>query len=232
MQYFRGATAVEVIAVRVDAGEDLLETINRVISETQVAAGAIISGCGSLEHIHLEVSANINWPPAVYAIEKQGPADIISAGGHIANGYPELYLTVTKRNEVMAGKVMQGTKVLHYAELSLLRAGNTRWTRIGHPQTGAPLLQAQSAGQAPQSQVTMMGRPIDMTAVSLVPKELLRRHGVLTVAKSGDTLVVAMTDPSNPFAIDDLRAATGLRIQAVAVPGQELMPALQQVLGG
>jgi predicted DNA-binding protein with PD1-like motif len=232
MQYFRGATAVEVIAVRVDAGEDLLEAMNRVISETQIAAGTIISGCGNLEHIHLGVSANVNWPPTVYAIEKQGPADIISAGGHIASGYPELYLTITKRNEVNAGKVMPGTTILHYAEFSILRAGNTRWTRVGHPQTAVPLLQAQGAAQAPSTQITMMGRPIDMTAVNLVPKELLRRHGVLPVAKSGDTLVVAMTDPSNPFAIDDLRAATGLRIQAVAVPGQELMPALQQVLAG
>lgn len=230
MQYFRGATAMEVIAVRVDAGEDLLESLNRVVSETQLAAGAILSGCGHLEHFLLEVSANMNWPPAVYAIEKQGPADIISVGGHIANGYPELYLTVAKRNEVFAGKVMPGTRVLHFAEFALLRAGNTRWTRVGHPQTGVPLLQAQTAGQAPQAQITVMGRPIDLTAVNLVPRELLRRHGVLPVAKSGDTLVVAMADPNNPFAIDDLRQATGLRIQTVAVPARDLMPALQQIL--
>lgn len=232
MQYFRGATAMEVIAVRVDAGEDLVESLNRVVSETQLAAGAILSGCGNLEHFALEVSANMNWPPAVYAQEKQGPADIISAGGHIANGYPELFLTVAKRNEVFAGKVMAGTKALHYVEFTLLRAGNTRWSRVPHPQTGAPLLQAQTAGQAPQAQVVLMGRPIDLTAVNLVPKELLRRHGCLPVAKSADTLVVAMTDPSNPFAIDDLRAATGLRIQAVAVPAKDLLPALQQVLSG
>lgn len=235
MQYFRGATAVEIIAVRIDAGEDLLESINRVVSETQVAAGAILSGCGSLEHFGLEVSANMNWPPAVYAQEKQGPADVISAGGHIANGYPELYLTVAKRNEVFAGKVMPGCKVLHFAELSILRAGNTRWTRVGHPQTGAPLLQAQTqaagAAAAPAG-LSIMGRPIDMGAVALVSKELMRRHGVLPVARSGETLVVAMTDPNNPFAIDDLRQATGLRIQPVAVAGQDLMPALQQVLSG
>lgn len=232
MQYFRGATAVEVIAIRVDAGEDLLESVTRVISETQVAAGAFISGCGNLEHIALEVSANMNWPPAAYAQEKQGPGDIISVSGHVANGYPELYLTVTKRNEVFAGKVMKGTRVLHFAELTLLRAGNTRWARVGHPQTGAPLLQAQAAGQAAAAEVTVMGRPVDMGAVALVSKELMRRHGVLPVAKSGDTLVVAMTDPNNPFAIDDLRQATGLRIQAVGVAAKDLIPALQQVLAG
>jgi hypothetical protein len=39
-----------------------------------------------------------------------------------------------------------------------------------------------------------------------------------------------MTDPNNPFAIDDLRQATGMRIQTVAVDARELVPALRQVL--
>jgi hypothetical protein len=139
---------------------------------------------------------------------------------------------VARRNEVHAGKVMAGTRILHFAELTILRAGNARWTRVPHPQTGVPLLHAQAAGQVPQGAVTLRGHAVDMTALALVPKELMRRHGVLPVAKSGDTLVVAMTDPNNPFAIDDLRQVTGMRIQAVAVPAQELLPVLQQVLTG
>lgn len=231
MQLFRGGTAVEVIAVRVDAGEDLLATLNQVVNDTQIAAGVILSGGGNLEHMHLEVPANLLWPPTVFAIEKQGPGLIISAQGHIANGYPELFLTVARRNETHAGKVMSGTRVLHYAEFTVLRVGNTRWTRVGHPQTGVPQLQAIAAAPA-ASTVMLMGRPVDPTAIALVPKTLLQKHSCLPVAKSGDTLVVAMTDPSNPFAIDDLREATGLRIQAVAVPARELVPALQQVLAG
>jgi predicted DNA-binding protein with PD1-like motif len=230
MQLFRGGTAVEVIAVRVDAGEDLLASLNQVVNETQIAAGAIVSGTGNLEHMHLEVPANLMWPPTVFAVEKSGPGLIISAQGHIANGYPELYLTVARRNELHSGKVMSGTRVLHFAEFSILRVGNTRWTRTPHPQTGVPLLQASVPPNAQGPAVMLMGRPVDPAAIALVPKALLQKHGCLPVARSGDTLVVAMTDPSNPFAIDDLRAATGLRIQAVAVPAPELMPALQQVL--
>ena len=73
MQVFRGATAMEVLSVRVDAGEDLLQSLNKAVSETQLAAGAVVSGCGDLEHLRLEVPANVNWPPTAYAIEKQGP---------------------------------------------------------------------------------------------------------------------------------------------------------------
>lgn len=231
MQYFRGATAVEVIAVRVDAGEDLLEQLGKVITETQLVAGAVLTGYGTLAHIHLEVPANLAYPPAVYAIEKQGPAEIMSAQGPIVNGKVDLNLTVARRNELHAGKVMAGTTVLHGVEFTILRAGNTRWTRVNHPQTGFPQLQVISPPQ-PQAPITLMGRPIDPAAVALVPPALMRRHGCLPVLKNGDTLVVAMTDPNNPFAIDDLRAATGLRIQAVALPAKELVPVLQQVLAG
>lgn len=229
MQFFRGATAVEVIAVRVDAGEDLLASLNQVVADCQVAAGSVISGCGTLEQIRLEVPANLLWPPVAYAVEKQGPGQIISAQGHVASGQAELYLSVARRNEVHAGKVMPGNKVLHTVELALLRAGNTRWQRTGHPQTGVPLLQAGAPAAPPN--VTLMGRPIDPNALALVTPALIRKHSCLPVARSADTLVVAMTDPNNPFAIDALREATGLRIQAVGVPARELMPAIQHVLG-
>jgi type IV pilus assembly protein PilB len=76
----------------------------------------------------------------------------------------------------------------------------------------------------------LLGRPVDPNAIAAIPRALIQKHGCLPVAKTADTLVVAMTDPNNPFAIDDLRQACGLRIQTVAVPARDLMPALQQLL--
>ncbi|MFN3649038.1 MAG: PCC domain-containing protein [Armatimonadota bacterium] len=230
MQYFRGATAHEIVAVRLDAGEDLLESLSRVVSELRLTAGAVLSGTGTLEQIRLETPANLLWPPTVYAVERQGPGQIVSAQGHVANGEVELFLSVSKRGEVFGGKAMPGNRVLHSVELVLLRAGSTRWTHTAHPETGLPLLQAVSPTAAPE--ITLMGRPVDPNAIALVPLSLLRKHACLPVARSADTLVVAMTDPSNPFAIEELREATGLRIQTVAVSAQELMPALQRVLSG
>ena len=72
---------------------------------------------------------------------------------------------------------------------------------------------------------------MDPRAISLVPKRLMQQHQCVPVGKTQDTLVVAMVDANNPFAIDDLRAATGLRIQAVQVPAQELHPVLSTILG-
>ena len=228
MQVFRGATAAELIAVRLDAGEDVLPALQQVVRDLNLAAGAILSGTGTLEHLHLEVPANMLWPTTVYAIEKQGPGQVVSAQGHIVNGQPELFVTVARRAEVHAGQVMQGTRVLHTLELTLLRAGNQRWTRVGHPQTGVPLLQA--SGQAPAQPILLLGRPVDPAAVALIPRPLIQKHQCLPVARSGDTLVVAMADVHNLFALDELRQASGLRIQPVAVSQAELMPAVQQAL--
>jgi type IV pilus assembly protein PilB len=83
----------------------------------------------------------------------------------------------------------------------------------------------------PGQQLTLMGRPLDSGAISLIPKRLLQQHQCVPVAKTQDTLVVAMVDANNPFAIDDLRAATGLRIQTVQVPAKDLLPVLSAIMG-
>ncbi len=230
MQYFRGATAGEVILVRFDAGEDLLDSLTRFVRELELGAAAIVSGSGTLEHLNLHVPANMLYPPTIYAVEKQGPAQIVAAQGLIAGGVPELYLTLARRTEIHAGRCAEGTRVLHTVELTLLRAGNQRWVRVGHPQTGIP--QIQTAGEVPLRQVTLMGRAIDPAAVAAVPRAILERHRCLPVVISQDILVVAMLDPGDLAAVDDIRQASGLRVKPVAVPANELLPALQQILRG
>jgi type IV pilus assembly protein PilB len=39
--------------------------------------------------------------------------------------------------------------------------------------------------------------------------QLLRRHGVLPIARDGDRLMLAMADPRDVLAIDDIRARVG-----------------------
>ncbi len=61
---------------------------------------------------------------------------------------------------------------------------------------------------------------IEPSAVNLVPQHFAQRYNVIPVRKVGDRkLLVAMADPTNIVAIDDLRLVTGLDIEpAVAVP--------------
>ncbi len=56
---------------------------------------------------------------------------------------------------------------------------------------------------------------IDLGAVNSVPEALARRHGVLPIFFDGERLVVAIADPSNVIAIDDLRTVTGRDLRLV-----------------
>lgn len=56
---------------------------------------------------------------------------------------------------------------------------------------------------------------IDPQVIELIPKDVAIKHTVLPVQKAGSTLIVAMSDPSNIYAIDDLKFLTGLNIEPV-----------------
>ncbi|MEO1231285.1 MAG: type IV-A pilus assembly ATPase PilB [Myxococcota bacterium] len=56
---------------------------------------------------------------------------------------------------------------------------------------------------------------IDGEVIKLVPQEVAEKHQVIPVNRAGASLIVAMADPSNIFAIDDLKFLTGYNIEVV-----------------
>lgn len=56
---------------------------------------------------------------------------------------------------------------------------------------------------------------VDMTAVSLLDEKIASRHLALPIAFDEDTLIVAMADPTNIFALDDVKMYTGHPIKPV-----------------
>lgn len=73
---------------------------------------------------------------------------------------------------------------------------------------------------------------IDSSALNVVPERIVKNHTAIPVRKEGQTLWVAMTNPSNVAAIDDLRIASGCRVVPVlAVPGA-IEDAIRKYYGG
>lgn len=230
MQILRGAIGREILAIRLDAGDDVADAVQAAVSAGGIESGVFLSGSGTLEQIRLELPANMAWPATPFLAEKSGPAQIVGASGAVVAGNSELTLVTAKRGEVFAGRVLSGNRVAHTAEVMVMVVGGTRWERRPHPELRYPELYAPNpAGTAPAT-LTLQGRAIDPQAILLVPPNLMRKHGCLPVARSGNLLMVAMTDPNNPFAIDELAEATGLTIRAVGVPARDLLPVLHQAL--
>ena len=72
---------------------------------------------------------------------------------------------------------------------------------------------------------------IDMNASVLLSPELAHRYSVLPVAFDEGKLVVAMSDPANIFAIDDLRIVTGYEIKPVVASEGDLKQAIDKYSG-
>lgn len=56
---------------------------------------------------------------------------------------------------------------------------------------------------------------IDPSVIKLVPPEIAQKHLVIPINRTGSVLTVAMADPSNIFAIDDLKFMTGYKVEPV-----------------
>ncbi|MBN2405887.1 MAG: Flp pilus assembly complex ATPase component TadA [Coriobacteriia bacterium] len=69
---------------------------------------------------------------------------------------------------------------------------------------------------------------IDPAAATMLAIDLARRHQVLPIKIQDDELVVAMADPANIFAIDDLRIVTGYEIRPVVATESDLVAALDK----
>ena len=73
---------------------------------------------------------------------------------------------------------------------------------------------------------------VDPEAVGLIPEDAASIYKIVPVKKRGDTLVVAMVDPKNKSAINEVVRMTGLRIEAIAATEKDLARAQEQFYGG
>ncbi|MCZ7530927.1 MAG: ATPase, T2SS/T4P/T4SS family [Acidimicrobiia bacterium] len=69
---------------------------------------------------------------------------------------------------------------------------------------------------------------IDASVVSRIPEALARRYQALPVRFENDELVVVMSDPSNVFAMDDIRAITGSSIRTVVATSEQIADAIER----
>ncbi|MFD2705179.1 GspE/PulE family protein [Salibacterium lacus] len=78
------------------------------------------------------------------------------------------------------------------------------------------------------SRISLYNYPVEEEAVKLVSKEFAKRHAVFPLKKEGNRLRVAMADPMDYFAMDELRVSTGLQIEPVIAPRREIQTAVQK----
>ena len=73
---------------------------------------------------------------------------------------------------------------------------------------------------------------IDAGIIALIPKDLAQRHKVLPLQRTGNVLTLAMSDPTDIFAMDDVRFHTGYNVDPVVSSEMGLAHAVEKYYGG
>ena len=73
--------------------------------------------------------------------------------------------------------------------------------------------------------------PVDATSTVLLPEALARRYRALPIGERDGKLLVAMSDPANVYALDDIRTITGRDVQPVVATANDVERAIQKFAG-
>src|SRR5687767_6225281 len=69
---------------------------------------------------------------------------------------------------------------------------------------------------------------IDPAVLKLVPAETAQRYQIIPLSRAGATLTIAMTDPTNVFAMDDIKFMTGYNVEPVVASETAVAEAIKR----
>jgi type IV pilus assembly protein PilB len=72
---------------------------------------------------------------------------------------------------------------------------------------------------------------VDPSVIKLVPQETAIRYQIVPLSRVGSTLTIAMTDPTNVFAMDDIKFMTGFNVEPVVASETAISEAIHKFYG-
>ncbi len=69
---------------------------------------------------------------------------------------------------------------------------------------------------------------IDASIIKLIPSETAHKYQIVPLSRAGATLTIAMTDPTNVFAMDDIKFMTGYNVEPVVASETAVTDAIQK----
>ncbi|MFP3941771.1 MAG: type IV-A pilus assembly ATPase PilB [Thermoanaerobaculia bacterium] len=79
--------------------------------------------------------------------------------------------------------------------------------------------------------VDLDGVEIDEGILKIIPGDIARKYTIVPVSKAGATVTLAMIDPTNVFAMDDVKFMTGYRVEPVVASEAQIKAAIDEHYG-
>ena len=76
--------------------------------------------------------------------------------------------------------------------------------------------------------VNLSDYEIDPAVIKIIPPEVVQKYQLLPVNRAGATLIVAVSDPSNLFAIEDIKFMTGYNIEMVVASERDIKASIDK----
>ena len=142
----------------------------------------------------------------------QGPkkliGEILLGKGLITQEQLDEALNVQKNTTEQIGRIL--TDLGHANERDVLRAHAE--------QLGIPFLELDQTS-------------VDEDVAKAIPQSVVQRYNAVPIRRSGNRLTVAMSDPSNVFALDDIRLITGYEIDPILATAEDISALLDDTEG-
>ena len=144
MEIFPGGRLGEVIALRLDQGEDVLGAIEALAKEHDLHTGVVLSGIGTLDQACLHHITHTGYPSIDQFVQYDGPIELLSVQGLIADYTPHLHTCISIKEQTYMGHLEPGCRVLYLAEIAITRLEGLRLRRVANPETGIKQLRAET----------------------------------------------------------------------------------------
>jgi len=127
------------------------------------------------------------------------------------------------QKDLLSAEQLQRAK--EEAKLTGSRVG-LQLTRLGYIEE-AQLAEAVSQKYGVPS-IVLDDFEIDPDVVALIPEDVAVKHTIMPVNRAGSTLIIATADPSNIFAIDDIKFLTGYNVEVVVSAEEAIRRAVER----
>jgi len=143
MEVYDGMKVEEIICVYLGYGDDFHECIERVARQKDIQSGAILSAVGTFDRARIHHISTTDFPAQDVFVEKEGPIELVSVSGIIADYKPHMHCTMALRgDELFSGHLEPGCRILYLGEVVIAKFSGRRLVRRPHPDYGTPQLQA------------------------------------------------------------------------------------------
>lgn len=134
----KGGRLAELVVVRLNYGDDLLEALAVICQEADIRNGVVLTGIGSLRlSAYYVIRKDSTYPPTDLHHERlEEPVEILNLNGVIADYEPHLHITLSRREHAFGGHVEPGCVVHTLCELTIGRLEGVTLKRV--PDAGVP----------------------------------------------------------------------------------------------